>query len=632
MRTDVLCALGLILIVAVAAMVMLSPPQATRSAESGDVGQGRGDARAAEKPRDPSLCGVAPISCPQLRRWLARSYSETEQRAAFGEYPAENLDVATLHQTRAAIRILLSDVPSQPLPPIATRWIESLRTPDGLYDDPSTSAPLLLETYWALDILAALGMTPARPAEVYQAALSAVPPIDALDASCTAKDLLTALGDGHDAAGCLEALAGRAALAQDLALGPLRVALDRILSIWRLDPAPYAAWTLDDLVAPMAATLLARISGAATSPQARAILVELLAREPEYPAGFLWESDYVALLEASQDAFGWSEAPDDVCSAVASYLERTEPPRHGRGYGSTIDGWSWVDPPLNVCRTQLYKIIGARDPVLPSMLHTMERLSCPDGWSSAECAIPNPDWTYFCTRIAGAIGASGVDWEKVAAYARACLCEPDQGPETLLASVRTLTYLGVLSDADRAAVLAFVDGSRASESGSDRGLEYAAAILDAIDASPSDAMRELLAVRAARLSADLPTLRPSGLLGLARLHKLLGEDVVPADPLRATIAQLAVPSGGYRLNAASPVADLMSTYYCVAACAVLDCLDALDADQTREYVFACWSSYGFQLARPQDAAVIGGVTEPDLVSTYMAFDILDRLDAVPRSP
>jgi hypothetical protein len=616
-----------------AATLLCFLPLATASTEPGDTAHDLDSALVTAEPCRVVPCNAGQVSCSQLQRWLARACSVSRSEAAFGDYPGENLDVPSLHQTRAAIRTLLSEVPAQPLPSVSTSWISSLRTPDGLYDDPTTDAPILMETYWALDILAAVGSAPENPADVRHALLATMPPIDAFSASSSAEDLVAALGDGSLSARCLEALEGRSAVDQDHALAELRDALDRILSIWQTSAKPRPTWTESDQVAPEAAVLSAWISGTTASPQAQAILVDLATRALDYPSGFLGESAFAGLLEACARALSWNGVPSEVKGVVSSYLERTEPAdTDWQGYGHTIGEWSWVDPSLNVYRTQLYAATGRRNPVLPSVLRVLDDLRCPGGWSTLICAIPDPDWTYYGTRIARATGASGIQWDKVAAYARRCLSEPDQDLRALLSSVRTLTCLGALEEADRAAVLGRVEEPFGSGPESDLDAEVAAALLNAIGASPSDALRGLLVGRAVGLFADIQMLRPRALSELVRLHRLLGESDVPAEPLRAAIARLATPSGGYRLNPASPAAELMSTYYCVEACTALDCLDTPDADEVRRFVLTCWSAYGFQFARPEDAAALGGVSEPDLVSTYMAVDILCRLAALPASP
>lgn len=101
-----------------------------------------------------------------LTGWLELSYQEWEEYAGFGRVDEIYLRNPNLYATFGTLSILHETNQTIDNHDQIAAWINSLQTENGAYDDPLSNAPLLVETFWALQSLHYLNQAPSAPTAV----------------------------------------------------------------------------------------------------------------------------------------------------------------------------------------------------------------------------------------------------------------------------------------------------------------------------------------------------------------------------------------------------------------------------------------------------------------------------------
>jgi hypothetical protein len=570
----------------------------------------------------PSVGNMAEVPA---ERWLRRAYAVAGARAGFGDYLVDNVDVPSLQETWAAISILPALPPtSQGKPSLTVEWIDSLRLPDGLYDDPTTEAPVLLETSWALGILNALGAEP----ETCDATLATL--VAAAD-ECTQKLDGEGHGSGSGTLGelslimhSIELLRGNTFLTGDASLARVRRTVSGLLVAALQDEQELSADAREDAWTWQLTLLVAKTHEAKSPELVRKALTQHLQRISSWPSGFVAEQQLLDLVDVSGRVFGWAALPLDVHALITGYLAATAlamPP--SGAYEWSFEEWSWVDPALNTARAHLYALVGEEALGHEAIAEAMDGLRCARGWSTLVEALPSIDFTYFGTRLALRYGAQFVDYGRVAEYARSSLADPEATAQDLLYGARTLLALASFSAEDRAGVDARI--AALGEDAVNADSYWLAPLLIEANIVPSGATRNALESAFDEFLPSLSEPQIGSLRLLAQLFTLLGKpsDDVLTDILRAAHS-LAVPGAGFRWTSAAPLADLASTYCAVELFATVGRPDELDVGTLREFVQSCWVAPGFRLLRASDDPS-GEEAYVDLFTTYMGVQVLSIL-------
>lgn len=383
------------------------------------------------------LPGIDGMAEAPVERWLQRAYAVAGPRAGFGDYPVDNVDLPSLQETWAAIAILpaLAATAEGKLP-LTAEWIDSLRLPDGLYDDPTTEAPVLLETSWALGSLNALDAEPgARDVTLATLVAAADECVD---------------GEGRDGGSStlgelslimrsIEVLRGNTFLTSDASLARVRSAVSGLLVAALQDEQVLSADALEDARMWLLTLLVAKTHEAKSPELVRNALTQQLQRIPSWPSGVVAEQQLLDLVDVSGRVFGWADLPSDVRALITAYLAATAlamPP--SGAYEWSFGEWSWVDPALNTSRAHLYALVGEEAPGHEAIAEAIDGLRCARGWSTLVEALPSIDFTYFGTRLALRYETQFVDYGLVTEYARSSLADPAATAQDLLYAVRTL--------------------------------------------------------------------------------------------------------------------------------------------------------------------------------------------------
>jgi hypothetical protein len=573
------------------------------------------------------LANIAYIDGAVLKRWLERAYSSSDGRAGFGDYPAENLDLPSLQQTWAAISILRasSSIAHSPDLPLTLEWVGSLRLPDGLYDDPVTQAPVLLETLWALSILDALDSEPGDRKVTLATLLDGARRCTQQANSANHEAVVGQLSDLSLIMSSIALIEGSAFLTSDPSLAEVRDGILDLLSAFpAVDASPWSV-SAESSEEWLLALLGARLSGEQTSEAIRDALSRYIETIPNCASGAAAEQQLLTLVEVSRMVFGWADLPAWVLARIRAYIDKTArlmPP--SGAYGWSFEGWSWVDPALNNSRARLYMLVGEENPGREVLAQAIACLKCPTGWSTLIEAIPSIDFTYFGTRIALASGACSVDYSGVKAFARSVLADAQATSQDLLYGVRTLLALGCYSANDRAGVAARI--AAIDEDAVKAETYWLAPLLAAARIVPVEETSLALRSASREFFPALAAPQIGSLRLLTQLNLLLGESSGTSldDILRAAHV-LAVPGQGFRWSMTAPFPELASVYCATELFAAAGRLSDLEVDVLREFVRSCWEAPGFSLARPSDIPSAED-SYIDLFTTYMGVQILSLLD------
>ncbi|MEW5826275.1 MAG: prenyltransferase/squalene oxidase repeat-containing protein [Candidatus Bipolaricaulota bacterium] len=562
----------------------------------------------------------------ELRRWLSRAYVESQTSGGFGDYPLENLDVATLHQTHAALEIIGQVGPGAVQSPAATlSWVASLRKSGGMYDDPGTNAPILLETLWAVSVvrvLAGPALEVDQTAGALMAALEAALILESRSDGCATAHL----SDAALAAAALERLLGSVFLQTAPQLATSREIAASLVGRLRSGPDGGTWRSLEGERDALLARVLACLLGSGTPRVASDILSQDLAALEGTQSDLPPESVVRALLDTCCLVWGWRDLPQRIQSSLQSYLAATLHRCGADGAYAWSNPWGvWVDPALNADRAALYAMAGDENPGTPALSRALDRLACHLGWSSLIQAIPGPDYTYFGVRLCSALGGCGGDETKLAAGARATLGDPASSAQDLLYGFRTLVALGLWEGADRAALV-----GRLEEWPPDdvhRDIYWLAPLHAEAAIAPARDARQALIATAFELTSGEGFPQMAQLRLLAYIVTLVGEDAGASErEIVRWVLALSTEDGGFRWSLGSSSPDLPSTYCAAELLALLGALGEARCDAMAAFVATCWREPGFLPLRPADIPR-GEEFAIDLFTTYMGLQVLELLAA-----
>jgi len=576
-----------------------------------------------------SATDVEELSGAALEQWLRLAYVETEDQAGFGDLPIEVPWTPTLYSTSAAVLIRTAlDAPIRDGHAIAS-WIGSLRTPDGLYDDPSEGAPILIETYWALSALRALDAIPDDSVLTHESLVRLIdrdglaPPVGEGEPT-----LLARLLGAWQVIRCLHELG---TLGSDPMRQRLQPTLDQCLL--QLEESAGQArncrpWSQEEgcTLSSTALRFICAIEPSLLPEAGEELLQYQLNAIADAPTDFIGSIYITELLEAAERYYGWSTIPGGVSSAIRVYLHnRVAPslePFGAFGWGNT---WGiWLDPQMNIAYASLFHRIEEIHPYSARLLGALDAARIEAGWVRMAIAVPHPDYTYFGLTLCRAIEANFHDEKKLVRNATSILEGSESTLQDLLYAVRILKDLCRFGLAEREMLSSRIGLLWESQLVEDAYWLVRLVLESGIE--PTGDIRAVLETRA-RQGAE-PRLEDRPMLWLresAWLLTILATDCFDPQEIVETVISLQSPEGGFLSRSQAPYPDLFSTLCAVETLAELGELNRISASHCLKWVERCYDSPGYLPASPLDVSD-DEQGYADLYTTYMAVRIKEILE------
>lgn len=554
----------------------------------------------------------------RLSFWLRIGYREEEDVAYFASIRPDLLDQPNLYTTYGAVGLLTELERNVPQAHAIVDWITSLKGSQGAYDDPRNELPLLVETYWAVTILARLGITPPDPEETasFIQSLQSESGLFAPDADLggpaaaqtivatqfAVETLLTLSVTEHDillrSAEALEAYLQShvTGVSPDLKDGETRTFVVAAHTLAQIDPTALS----EDVSALLRKTL------DALPPRSGHPLMVGLVRD-------LWDTLQRTGIVA-QDT-----APDALSRYVAQdVLPRlTERQPHELAPGS-------FDPLVTYEAVALVRRTPLSLPDLTPLLQSVMKYRIDNGWITFVIPTPDPQATYYALDIARQIGFEAYNAEKVAHYLESFL---HVGEERVDYADVYFAWQGLvlLERAPEAESLRTLKKRALSDAEMDRGALVAVTRLArACGWALPDAVREQIS-RVIRQTQSSGLHRIEQLYELALLHAVHGEEATSRAKLTSKVLALRSKEGGFKATAEAPKPDLHATFLALQALALLGREEAVDAKAMIDFVWSCRDTYGFNYVSTGAATAERYDLQPDLFVTWEGLTLLAML-------
>jgi len=560
-----------------------------------------------------------------LDMWLEAAYSESGDRAGFGDVGSDRVSTPNLYSTYGSILSLRSlGIVVDAAESVGT-WINTLLDEQGAYDDPLNNAPPTLETYWALATLQALGVEPIAPIRTTGFVLSLQRSNGLFRSDFEAPD--SQYEDIASTSLCLEILrmAGRGT--EQLALEAAQVAaqgaaqiMEKLLADCDGDWRRLGGTDAEELRALVG--LLAAASPAQLHEQGKAALLYYLGQIPNTATGFLGPVLINSVLDAAEGADLITEDSVPGLPGLREYLlTRIRPEIESLGgYGWEQDMAAKLDPVMTWPTVLLFSRARLEYPARDQLVETLGKYRRSEGWSTFAIVIPTMEFTFFGVEIAQEICWPGFSPEKVLAYAIDVLESLDADPSNLYFALRVATGVGASGPGLASAVREAAE--RLSVTGIDgRDVLLVSLLVElGIPLPPgiADMLREMAGQMAASLSRSL---RMETVRALVLIQRTLGEEWLKAEDLEKLIDSLKAEGAGYRIVPESPAPDLKSTALALESLWQLGRWRGIDVPAVSLFVLSCQREYGF--AWTPTGSILG--SDPDLYSTYVALDTLHLL-------
>jgi prenyltransferase beta subunit len=572
--------------------------------------------------------GKAPEA--ELILWLDLSRSELDGHAGYGYIAPSDLLKPYLYWTHGALEIM--EALSYPVEgsEAVKSWVMTLRSESGLFDDPSSNAPDLLETYWALRSLRLLGMDPESLPHIAESLLIRMPSVQTT--SCTLDpQTVDRLSGAMLLAKCLreiteEHVAGRLPQASALRALAARVLQDQDGAL-RSSPPWEQSTEFDGIW--LACRIMSLVDPGGLTPAAISFLVTQALHLEDAPAGFHGVAMIADLIEMIGSLAGEEDMLQRLIEDTRVYLATRILPGLGAVGGFEVTnstGGRYPDPQMNAVLVRLCVAVDVDYPHAGLLISETNRSRLAAGWGPRILCPHDPELTYEALLIMTHAGVAIREPEKVSAYLWSVLSSEGSLRDTL-AAARGLALLGEDSGTIRTQALAAVREKTSVDLLMDS--EWLVDFLYHLDIDPdTPALAHAVDVRMREMFehiGETSSPRMFALHEIALLGCVLGESPLSREELVAAILELESETGGFRAISFSPVADIFSTREAVEALVALDSTDLIPARGCLSFVAACRLSPGYALGVPSELRALGDLVEADLHTTAEAVSIMQLL-------
>ncbi len=568
-----------------------------------------------------------PIWVSNLSLWLEAAYSESGDRAGFGDIGPDRVWTPNLYSTYGSILSLRSLGIIADASESVGNWINSLLNEQGAYDDPLNDAPPTLETYWALATLQALGVEPIDPIRIAGYILSLQRSSGLFQSDSGPADSL--YEDIASTSLCLEILriAGRGTeqlaleAAQAAARGAAQI-METLLADCEGDWRRLGGIEAEEFRALVG--LLAAASPAMLHDQEKAALLYYLDQIAGTETGFLGPVLINSVLDAAEEAGIITEDSIPGLPGLRDYLlTRIRPEIEALGgYGWDQGVAAKLDPVMTEPTVLLFSRAGLEYPGRDQLVETLAKYRRSEGWSTFAIVVPTLDFTLFGAGIAQEVCWPGFSPAKILTYAMDVLESLDADPYNLYFALRVATTVGASGTGDALAVREAAE--RLYRIGIDERDVLLVSLLAELGIPPpldiTDVLREMAGQMAAFLSSSL---RMETVRDLVLIQRILGEVWLTAEDLEKLIDSLEA-DGGYRVIPESPAPDLKSTALAIESLCLLGRQTGIDIPAVSLFVVSCQREYGF--AWTPAGSILD--SDPDFYSTYVALDTLHLLQSL----
>gem|GEM_PF-3404320 len=393
-------------------------------------------------------------ACEDSDRWLSLSYVESPNRAGFGEYRYDELFMPTLYWTHGAVEnsrpngLAVADANAIRL------WVRSLLQPDGSFDDPSERAPVLIETQWALRVLALLGDDLADLDSTRRYLGEAILALD-YSGHTLSEALTNSLHLAHLLVACCEEFAASGHPVEADCTDSLVASLLELKDLMDGLAQDYVPWSHNLVQSTLWGYFLtlARIAPTAVPEAGRDFLTNHIDALPLAEPGFLACAYLRDLLIALMRVNGWDFVPSEIVDPVQRYLQDEILPlvsSQTGGFAADAIGFAgkqWVDAQKTVPLIRVFALLDLRYPYCQEFNSSLDPLSIPAGWLRQVQLTPDPASTCAALYICQERGLALYDREKVLRYLRDVLEDADSSsPDVLWATRGWQAMVGQVSD------------------------------------------------------------------------------------------------------------------------------------------------------------------------------------------